>query len=446
MARLFKIRSSDDWHGKIRLGPYRQKRARFCADKDTSKTWMALLQAAVDRAQAGEPPKPETLKELPRRMLESFGLVSQLAAKRRGGYGENVDDYVAELKTAGRDTKYIRNCGMYLRAVGDACGWHRLRDVERDSFVDYLEGRKANDTAPRTLKNIIATVSAFCFWAVEAKRLDANPIERVMRIDQRSDRRRQRRAFTPDEVRRLLAVAGPRELVYRVALGTGLRRRELKQLEWRDVRVDNTLHPHLALRAEATKSKRADTLPLRPDLVARLLEARPDVAAGPSAVFSRVPAFDTWQRDLERAGIAYRGEDGRILGFHSLRVTFCSELERAGVSPRTIMELMRHRDYKLTAGTYTDVRVIDTFGAVGKLPEYSGTPEPEPQTARKTGTDDAPVGPVGRQDQIRHQKACSGSQKRALSCTTSGTAESQKTLENTGKTGGLVQLEQTPRT
>jgi len=395
---------------------------------------MVLLQAAVDRQRAGEPAKPDTVKTLPRRLLESFGIVSQLARKRRGRYIENVDDYVAELRTAGRDAKYVRNVTMYLKAVGAACGWQRLTDIERDAFVAYLEKRKADGAAPRTIKNIIATVTAFCLWAVDAKRLDANPIGRVMRVDQAGDRRRVRRAFTPDEVSRLLSAASPRALVYRAALGTGLRLRELKRLQWRDVRIDDTARPSLTLRAEATKSKRADTIPLQPGLAACLRAARPAGFAPTDPVFKRVPSFDTWKRDLDRAGISYRGDDGRIVGFHSLRVTFCSELERAGVSPRTIMELMRHRDYKLTAGTYTDVRVIDTYGAVARLPEYDGSVEAAQGAARKTGTDDAPVQPVGPQDQIRDQKPVRIVQNHSVRCNIDGVPGDEKALENKAKT------------
>lgn len=405
MAHLFKINGSDDWHAKIKLGPYRQKRARFCTDKDTSGRLHTLLQAAVDRAAAGEPPRAETVGLLPERLLVAFGLASSpTAQKRRGSYAENVADYKRELETAGRDPKYVRNVNMYLTAVGNACGWKRLTDIGRDSFVKYLARRKADGTAPRTLKNLRATVMAFCLWAVGAERLDRNPLARLPSIDTTADRRRLRRALTPDEVTRLLAVAGPRELVYRVALGTGLRLSELRRLQWGDVRIDDTFKPRMDLRPEATKSKRADSVPFTPSLVARLRKARPDDYSPTDPVFRTVPEFDTWCADMDRAGITYRDGDVLTVGFHSLRVTFCSELERAGVTPRTIMELMRHRDYKLTAGTYTDRRVLDTFGAVGKLPDYETNPAENAQTARRTGTDDLPVRSVG-QDQIQDQTA-----------------------------------------
>jgi len=153
----------------------------------------------------------------------------------------------------------------------------------------------------------------------------------------------------------------------------------------------DTDRPHLALRAEATKAKRAGTVPLLPTLADRLRAARPVGFSPSDPVFKAVPTFGTWRRDLERAGIEYRAEDGSIAGFHSLRVTLASELERVRVSPRTIREIMRHRDYRLTATVYTDPRVIDTFGAVARLPNYDDDPETDARATRRTGTDDAPI-------------------------------------------------------
>ncbi len=77
----------------------------------------------------------------------------------------------------------------------------------------------------------------------------------------------------------------------------------------------------------------------------------------------------------------HRTADGRIAGFRSLRVILASELEQAGVSPRTIVEILRHTDYRLAGGAYTDPRVIDSYGAVGKLPDHGaarvGGPRPD---------------------------------------------------------------------
>ena len=143
-------------------------------------------------------------------------------------------------------------------------------------------GSKLRGTAMST-KNIgrclrarrISCMKGFCRWCTDAKRLDENPCEHVKRVDQTGDRRRVRRALWYEECVRLLAVAGPRELIYRLALGTGLRKREIRRLQWRDLQIEDSDRPCIALRPEATKSKRADTLPLSSDLAARLRAARP---------------------------------------------------------------------------------------------------------------------------------------------------------------------------
>ena len=87
-----------DWYCKIKLGPYEQRRARLCTDASMSESWAVLLQAAVDRKNGGEPPDADAMKKLPRRLLESFGLVSELSAKRRGTFLANVEDYERELQ------------------------------------------------------------------------------------------------------------------------------------------------------------------------------------------------------------------------------------------------------------------------------------------------------------------------------------------------------------
>ncbi len=408
-AKRGKREASGDWHRNIRLAPYRFKRVRLCTDAGVSESWATMLQAAIDRMNAGEPPDPETMKRLPRRLLESLGLVSELAGKRRGKYADNVADYVAELETAGCSAMYVANVRRCLTNVGGACGWRQLVDVGRDSLAKHLSERKAEGLAPTTLNNIVRTLNGFGAWCVETQRLDVNPADHIKRVDETSGRKRERRALEGQECERLLRVAGPRELVYRVALGTGLRKREIRELQWRDLNIDNPTRPCVKLRAEATKAKRADTLPLSADLAARLREARPMGHTPTGRVFRSVPTWSTWGNDIKRADIKYRTDDGRIAGFHSLRVTYVTELQKAGLPPRIVQELARHTDYRLTATTYTDMQLIDTFGAVACLPTYDET---EAQSAVRTGTDGAPTG----QDQIQHQMCRVNTQKPSLSC------------------------------
>src|SRR5262249_41156488 len=90
-----------------------------------------------------------------------------------------------------------------------------------------------------------------------------------------SEKRREKRALTLDELARLNRVSGRRWVVYLTAALTGLRRSELERLEWGDVFLDHDT-PHIRLRASATKAKRADVVPINPELQEALRALRPD--------------------------------------------------------------------------------------------------------------------------------------------------------------------------
>ncbi|MBI3834085.1 MAG: hypothetical protein HY287_07115 [Planctomycetes bacterium] len=77
----------------------------------------------------------------------------------------------------------------------------------------------------------------------------------------------------------------------------------------------------------------------------------------------------------------------------------------------------RHTDYRITDNSYTDMRLIDTFGAVRALPDYE--PEAVQAVALRNGTDNMPVESKARgemQDQIRDQKTRPTPHFTALPC------------------------------
>jgi hypothetical protein len=103
-------------------------------------------------------------------------------------------------------------------------------------------------------------------------------------------------------------------------------------------------------------------------VVAELVRLKPDGAKdGDLAFKGLVPRSKRFNALLKAAGIPKKDTQGRVADFHSLRHTFCTYLQRAGVSQREAMELMRHNDPRLTASTYTDTRLLGLRSAVGKL-------------------------------------------------------------------------------
>jgi integrase len=70
--------------------------------------------------------------------------------------------------------------------------------------------------------------------------------------------------------------------------------------------------------------------------------------------------------DLAKAKITFKTAEG-VVNFHSLRVSYCTALARAGVAPTIAQKLMRHSTINLTLETYTKFTSDETTDAVNKL-------------------------------------------------------------------------------
>ena len=184
--------------------------------------------------------------------------------------------------------------------------------------------------AARTINVRLCSLTSWGNWLVESGRLTANPFARLHKLDEADDTRRQRRALTADELRRLLTVARlrpvaefgrptvrivdnarpaksratwkraeltfdtiadaaergrarlrpdeaarreqagrERALLYAVLVTTGLRKGELAALTVGDVRLDEP-QPFVVLPAADAKNGQRATLPLRADVADEL--------------------------------------------------------------------------------------------------------------------------------------------------------------------------------
>jgi integrase len=266
---------------------------------------------------------------------------------------EHVEAYVAALarkrgKGAHRTVapRHVTNVTHTLRLAVAECGFRRLRDLHRDAverWVHRLLGLPDDGVvdaagavvtpgrpAARTINARLATLTAWGNWLVESGRLSANPFARLHKLDEADDVRRQRRALTADELRRLLTVARlrpvaefgrptlrivddsrpaksratwkraeltfdtvdaaaergrtrlrpdvverlerdgrERALLYAVLVSTGLRKGELTALTVGDVRLDEP-QPVVVLPAADAKNGQRATLPLRADVADEL--------------------------------------------------------------------------------------------------------------------------------------------------------------------------------
>ena len=208
----------------------------------------------------------------------------------------------------------------------------------------------------------LVRLKALLNWAMARGLVRENPVRFVKSLNVAEDQREVSRALTPAEFEKLLKVtpSEERRLYYLLGGRLGLRWSEIRRLRWGDFDLQKG---RVNLRAEATKARRTESLPLPADVEAAL---RAMGAGRRGPVFGSSPTLKTWKRDLERAEIPYETEAGQA-DRKCLRKTFGTHLALKGVDLRVAMRLMRHRDPALTATLYTDPMLLDMKGAVASL-------------------------------------------------------------------------------
>ncbi len=280
---------------------------------------------------------------------------------------DHLKDFIADLTARQRAPMYVYNAQKHVAKLIEQCNWTWPKDVTGDSFLTWRAGQHGK--AAKTLNGYLDFATALLKWMTRQGRLVANPLAGVGRVETKGKEKRKRRALGDAELRRLMAVAGPRSLAYLALVHTGLRRAELAKLQWGDVHLDSPV-PFIQARSATTKNGKDAVIGLPRELVDGLRLARPEKVSASAPVFKRVPSMEVYRDDLTAAGIEYKDAQGRQADLHALRKTLCTSLNRLGVAPRVAMEVMRHSEISLTMKDYTDTKGLPTLEVAGMLPQY----------------------------------------------------------------------------
>jgi len=365
--------------------------------------------------QVAEKKRAELLREMEH---EKAGLIPAKAVRdsARRELTKHIQDFVGDLRSQRRNHRYIGSVEYHLMELAEKCGWIFPQDVSADSFIIW---RNSQSKAAKTLNEYLTSAKGFCTWLMAQGRFPVNPLATVKKVEARGHEVRVRRAFAETELASLLSVARLQQIVYLTAALTGIRHGELKELRWHDFNLGSEKRS-VTVRASVSKNHKQACLPLHPALAAALRKFRPANADAGDLVFKGlVPRSKVFNAHLKAAKISKMDTQGRVIDFHSLRHTFCTNLHRAGVSQREAMELMRHSDPRLTANTYTDTSLLSLQTAVEKLTVQP--PQIAPQVLGATGQSVAQRGadcPQVKADETivnKGEKSLSGAAGRILS-------------------------------
>jgi integrase len=285
---------------------------------------------------------------------------------------EHLNDYESDLVTRGRAGRGGRGARLLKARIArllDDCLWTLAGQVSADSFVKWRDRQKP--VSARTKNHYLQGMISFLNWMERMGRIKSNPLKFVGKVDERGQRVRERRAFTVEELRKVVLGSGPRGIIYFTAAATGLRQEELKQLLWRDILLE-AIYPHIVVRVETTKTKTEKPVYLMPEIVEALNDHRPAHCSPSDLVFPNgIPRASRLKVDSERVGVAYRDERKRYADFHALRYMCATFMRKHGISDNFATKQMRHQSIRQTDG-YTDESQLPIYEAIKALPPLLG--------------------------------------------------------------------------
>ncbi len=375
------LKPAEKWAADVRLSDGTRKRFRFSANKDAAAVMLSELLKKIEN--------------------EKAGIVDRYGEHRKRVLKGHLEDWKRSLEASGRPPKYIGQRFNRIEKAFATCGFLRTQDLTAERLEHFLHDlRKTDDLSVQTTNDWLQAIRQFCRWMVANGRMERDPFTRLKPGNVKADVRLRRGEFTDAECRKLIATAegsledfreisGPaRAMLYRVALNTGYRVKELASLTPDSFDLDAKT-PAIVLAAEFTKNRCEAVQPISTVLADAL---RPFLAACPK----QLPVWPgTWREkgavmlrvDLDAAKIPFtiighEGEETR--DFHAFRNCYISNIIRAGADLKQAMTLARHSDPKLTTARYARTRLHDLGSLVNKLP---GSKEPEAERLRMTGTD-----------------------------------------------------------
>ena len=145
----------------------------------------------------------------------------------------------------------------------------------------------------------------------------------------------------------------------------------MRLLEVRDLRFDDD---RIHVRPEVDKDSKEHFLPMDPQLKPALRAAVGPKPSSPERVFAAIPWMTTVRRDLGRACIPYKDEEGRQLDRHAFRSTHATRLLRSGVPVSKARLLTRHAESRTLEKHYNKLGFRDAVTAMEAVPSVAGIP------------------------------------------------------------------------
>ena len=244
--------------------------------------------------------------------------------------GNDYLDYAkANKRSWDRDRQMIDHLSRFFE--GQRLDQIEPHDVERYKMFRLKEGAK-----PATVNREVALLKHIFNCAIDWKKVAANPVRKVRFLKVPDC---PKRILSPSEEERLIAAA-PQNLkpIIMLGLNTGMRRGEILNLKWQDVKLAKRV-----ISVVQAKTGKVKYIPLNETALKILLN------------LDRRGEYIFRNRDGSPYDSLYRGFQGAVkragiarCSFKDLRDTFATRLVEKGVDLVTVKELLGHSNIQTT--------------------------------------------------------------------------------------------------
>ena len=364
-----------DWNGK-------RKAKSFGKNKKLAKDFAATIEAKLK--------------------LGSAGIFTKSGVKT----DDYVETWLERIQYTRKPTTYDDYKKIWKRDIQAIIGGLDLEEVTREKVKTLACACLKKGQSPKTVQNVIRTLSSMLSHAVEDELMKVNPALRPGKFLPKVSKRRSINPLTREEVAVLLETVkakAPRHYALMLcAVRTGVRMGELLALQWGDVDYHGRFleicrnYTHWQITTpKSGESRRVDmSLELTQALKDLYLDRQLDTAAKgweevPEWIFCSETGGLLHPNNL-RDRVFYRALKAaglRKVRFHDLRHTFASLLLQQGESPVYVKEQMGHSSIQITVDLYGHLIPGGNKQAVDRL----DTPVDKPENNTESATPPQPL-------------------------------------------------------
>lgn len=291
-------------------------------------------------------------KEEARIESESMQVVRAVKTKKKGihPFNEYLESWIEKYKAPNVKIKSLECIKTAVKPACLAFGNKPMEEITSDDIQELL----ISIQAPRMRELCKINISQVFKKAMVQGIIFRNPCDAV---EIKKHRTEHKKALTIEEQNRFLqeSSGSPYSLLYRLMLATGLRIGEALALTKRDIDFKNsklTINKDVVfvkgerIVQDTPKSAAGNrTVPIPENLCWELKDIEPETLFPCS--------YNAVKKAMEK--IAARADIKMTL--HTLRHTYATRLEEAGVPPKIKQYLLGHASLEMTQNTYTDTQM-----------------------------------------------------------------------------------------